>query len=80
MEEQTLKINISNDIDKPKPKYDEWDIKSAADCLLRAEEIKQDKELMALVAPELEKKLKAQKGIAEILYGKDEKKGDNNDK
>ena len=80
MEEQTLKINISNDIDKPKPKYSEWDIECAVNSLIKAEEVKQDTELMALVAPELEKKLKAQKGIAEILYGKDEKKGDNNDK
>lgn len=72
MEEQTLKINFSNDIDKPKPKYEKWEIEHAAECLTRAEEIKQNPELMALVAPELEKKLKAQKGIAEILYGSTE--------
>ena len=48
MEEQTIKINVSGDT--PKPKFDEWEIKSAADCLIRAEEIKQDAELMVLVA------------------------------
>lgn len=67
MDEKTIKINVSGDADKPK--YDEWEIKSAADCLIRAEEIKQDAELMAFVTPELEKKSKAYKGIAEILYG-----------
>ena len=72
MEEQTIKINVSGDT--PKPKFDEWEIKSAADCLIRAEEIKQDAELMALVTPELEKRTKAYKGIAEILYGKEENK------
>ena len=78
MEEQTVKINISNDADKPK--FDEWEIRNAADTLIRAEEIKQDVELMALVAPELEKKTKAYKGIAEILYGNSEKKEGNNGK
>lgn len=78
MEEQTIKINVSGD--EPKPKYDEWEIRSAAECLIRAEEIKQDAELMALVAPELEKKSKAYKGIAEILYGNETKKEGNNGK
>jgi hypothetical protein len=72
MEERTLTINVSGD--EPKPKYDEWEVRSAADTLIRAEEIKQNEELMALVAPELEKKSKAYKGIADILYGKEEKK------
>ena len=72
MEERTLTINVSGD--EPKPKYDEWEIRSAAETLIRAEEIKQNEELMALVAPELEKKSKAYKGIADILYGKEEKK------
>lgn len=72
MEEQTIKVNISGDA--PKPKFNEWEIESAAECLIRAEEIKQDAELMALVAPKLEKRTKAYKGIAEILYGKEENK------
>lgn len=72
MEEQTIKINVSGDT--PKPKFDEWEIKSAADCLIRAEEIKQDAELMALVASELEKRTKAYKGIAVFTVKKKTKK------
>lgn len=76
MEEQSLKINVSKE--EPKPKYDEWEIKNAVDTLVRAEEIKQDKELMAFVAPELEKRSKAITNAAEILYGtKTEKEGNN---
>lgn len=78
MEEQTIKINISGD--EPKPKYDEWEIRSAVECLIRAEEIRQDAELMALVTPELEKKSKVYKGIAEILYGNETEKEGNNGK
>ena len=69
MEEQgqTLKINVSKEPDKPK--YDEWDIKNAVRTLVEAEEIKNNSELMAFVAPELEKQAKAVKSAAEILYG-----------
>lgn len=74
MEEQTLKINVSKD--EPKPKYDEWDIKDAVRTLIRAEEIKNDAELMSLVSPELEKQAKAIKSAAEILYGNKEEKGE----
>lgn len=69
MEEQSLKINISKEPEKPK--YDEWDIKDAVRTLIRAEEIKADTELMALVTPELDKQAKATKSAAEILYGND---------
>lgn len=74
MEEQSLKINIATETEAEKPKYDEWEIKNAVDTLMRAEEIKQDAELMALVAPELEKRTKAVKGLADVLYGKEEVK------
>lgn len=67
MEEQTLRINVSKD--EPKPKYDEWEIKDAVRTLVHAEEIKGNAELMALVAPELDKQAKATKSAAEILYG-----------
>lgn len=71
-----IKINVSQE--PKKPKYDEWEIKNAVDTLVRAEEIKQDKELMAFVAPELEKRSKAITNAAEILYGtKTEKEGNN---
>lgn len=67
MEEQTLKINVSKEPEKPK--YDEWEIKNAVRTLVEAEEIKNNAELMAFVAPELEKQAKAVKSAAEILYG-----------
>ena len=70
MEEQSLKINISKEPEKPK--YDEWEIKDAVRTLVRAEEIKADTELMALVTPELNKQVKAINNAAEILYGNKE--------
>jgi hypothetical protein len=73
MEEQTLKINVSQGEEKEKPKYDDWEIKCAVDTLVKAEEIRNDSELMAFVAPELEKRAKATKTAAEILYGNDNK-------
>lgn len=73
-----IKINVSQE--PKKPKYDEWEIKDAVRTLIRAEEIKQDKELMSFVAPELEKQSKAIKSAAEILYGSDRKEEANNGK
>ena len=52
MPEVTLNVE-SNDVKEEK--YKDWEIEDAARTLLRAEEIKQDKELMALVAPKLKK-------------------------
>lgn len=42
---------------------DEWEIKSAADSLIRAEEIKKDKDLMTKVDEELDKRRDALKAI-----------------
>lgn len=67
MEGNTLKINVSQEPEKPK--FDEWEIKNAVRTLIEAEEIKGNAELMAFVAPELEKQAKATKSAAEILYG-----------
>lgn len=39
--------------------YDEWEISSAVDTLIRAEEIRKDPELMALVMPKIEEKQSA---------------------
>jgi hypothetical protein len=47
-------------------KYGEWAVKSAAETLVRAEEIKKDEKLMALVKGELEKSAKAIKSIKEL--------------
>lgn len=76
MSEHTLKIDIENEGEKPK--YDEWEIKNAVRTIIEAEQIKQNAELMKLVAPELDKQVKATASAAEILYGK--QKGENNGK
>jgi hypothetical protein len=47
-------------------KYAEWAIKSAAETLVRAEEIKKDEKLMALVKGELDKSAQAIKSIKEL--------------
>lgn len=73
-----IKINVSQE--PKKPKYDEWEIKEAVRTLIKAEEIKQDKELMVFVAPELEKQSKAIKSAADILYGSERMKEGNNEK
>lgn len=57
-----VKINAtplegSEEKEKKYGKYDEWEICSAVDCLLRAEEIKNDKEKMAYVKPLLDEKM-----------------------
>lgn len=70
MEEQTLKINFSQEAEKPK--YDDWEVKNAVRTLIEAEEIKNNAELMTLVAPELDKQVKAVKSASEILYGNKE--------
>ena len=75
MEEQTLKINLSKEPEKPK--FDEWEISSAVETIIKAEEIKENKELMALVAPELAKRVKATNNAAEVLYGTKDKENNN---
>lgn len=60
-------------------KYDEWEIKDAVRTLVQAEEIKQNKELMNLVIPELKKKSNAMEQAAKVLYGKNEKEEQQNE-
>ena len=69
-----LKIKVEQDnskeiVDKHEQ---EWRVQGAIDTLIRAEEIKKDKELMALVEPKLREKAQAAQNAAEILYGKKE--------
>lgn len=57
-------------------KYDSWEIESAVDTIVKAEEIKLDKDKMKYVLPILEKRKRALDNtisVAEILYGKDGK-------
>lgn len=56
-------------------KFDRWEIESAVETIIRAEQIKLDKEKMKYVLPMLEKQKKAIDKVssaAEILYGKQE--------
>lgn len=66
--------NIQLDIEakglEPEPKYKDWEIEDAARTIMRAEEIKQDKELMALVAPKIQKQAKAAVNAAQVLFEK----------
>ena len=61
--------------EEKKPKYDEWEIADACRTIIRAEEIKQDAELMALITPKLQQQVKAAENAAKILYGNSENKG-----
>lgn len=47
---QEIKLNIEAEGAEQEQKYKDWEIDDAARTIMRAEEIKQDKELMALVA------------------------------
>lgn len=57
-------------------KFDRWEVESAVNTIIRAEQIKLDKELMKYVLPELEKQKQAldkASSAAEVLYGKNAK-------
>jgi len=54
------------DMHVKKKKYDEWDIKSAADSLIRAQEIRQDKVLYPLAKKALAAKVKAANDAARV--------------
>jgi len=64
-----MEETITKKEEPKKKKYEDWEIEEAARTLLRAEEIKQDAELMKLAAPKLEKTVRAAASAAEILYG-----------
>lgn len=69
---QEIKLNIEAEGVGDEPKFKDWEIDDAARTIMRAEEIKQDKELMALVAPKLKQKADAAINAAKVLYGKGE--------
>ncbi len=69
---QEIKLNIEAEGAEQEPKYKDWEIDDAARTIMRAEEIKQDKELMALVTPKLKQKVDAAINAAKVLYGKGE--------
>lgn len=74
---QEIRLNIDAQGLEPEPKFKDWEIEDAARTIIRAEEIKQDKELMALIALKIRKQAKAAVNAAKVLYG--EKEGENNE-
>jgi hypothetical protein len=71
--EANIKISVSNEQPKAEPKFKEWDIDDAVRTLTRAEEIRQNAELMAFVVPKLEAAKKAaENAYANVLYAKKE--------
>ena len=69
-----LKITAECPEQKEEAKFKEWEIEDAARTLMRAEEIKQDAEMMALIQPKLQKQVKAAANVAKILFGNGENK------
>ncbi len=72
-----VNLKVSAEYPEDKPKYSDWEIDDAVRTLIRAEEIKQDPELMAFVNPKFQKKVKAANDAAKILYG--QKQGEKNE-
>lgn len=67
-----FKIKVEQDDTKERAdkEYEKWEIEDAIRTLVRAEEIKADKDMMALIAPKLKEKAIATNNAASILYGK----------
>jgi len=61
-----IEIKVTTGDDKKKKAFEDWEVESASATLIRAEEIKQDKELMKLVNEHVEKKQKAISSIADL--------------
>ena len=67
---QEFLLNIETKGKEPEAKYKDWEIEDAARTIMRAEELKQDEELMKLAAPKIKKQAEAAVNAAKILYGK----------
>lgn len=69
-----IKVEQDDTKERAEKEYEKWEIEDAIRTLVRAEEIKADKEMMALIAPKLKEKAVATNNAANILYGKEEEK------
>ncbi len=74
MNEIKVKFEQDDTKERADKEYEKWEIEDAIRTLVRAEEIKADKDMMALIAPKLEEKARATINAANVLYGKDEDK------
>ena len=70
MSEIKVKFEQDDTKERADKEYEKWEIEDAIRTLVRAEEIKADKEMMALIAPKLKEKAIATNNAANILYGK----------
>lgn len=77
---QEIRLNIEAEGVKPEPQFKDWEIDDAVRTLVRAEEIKQDIELMAVIKPKLEKQAKAVLNASQVLYGTNKEGENTNDK
>lgn len=77
-----IEIKQDKKPESPYGKYDEWEIKCAAEKFIDVERMKQDKEKMQYIMIEIERQKKAvndASSAAEVLYGKKgEVKDENN--
>ena len=75
-----LNIKVEADSEKLQEKERErkWEVEDAVRTILKAEEIKQDAELMKYVKPELEKHTKAAINAAKVLYGENNNESKSN--
>jgi hypothetical protein len=68
--EQTMKVTIDaypvEESKEEKKEFDKWEIDSAVDCLIRAEEIRANPDLYPLVKEKLTEKSKALQKITSI--------------
>lgn len=71
-----LKIKIEQDNSKEiaDKQMKDWEVEEALRILVRAEEIKKDKELMALIEPKMRAKEDAIVNASKVLYGNKEEK------
>jgi len=60
------KVEIEVEKEPKKKKIEDYEVDSACDCLMRAEEIKKNKDLMALVHKKLSGKESTIKSIKEL--------------
>jgi hypothetical protein len=72
MNEIKVKFEQDDTKERADKEYEKWEIEDAIRTLVRAEEIKADKEMMALIEPKLKEKAQAMNNAANVLYGKKE--------
>ena len=72
MNELKIKVEQDNSKQEEKAQIEKWEIEDAIRILVRAEEIKANKEMMALIEPKLKEKAQAINNAANVLYGKKE--------